>query len=428
MMRAHDLCGCGEHRGTDTQSPFWLELNGEWVHLQGVAPTYPITRERPRSEFISLGGYRYAQQARRAVKSWELSYEYASPEALAALEVAAQFGGVVRLWDEAAAAANAVCPEDVQGSAGTEVLMAGDIPLRAYPMVRVPDIQVVDVSGFNAFYYVMLTTPLGPDPFPSIWVASTDTQLPIRGSLEIPSFSAPPGYSLTGLTLELPITSNVFPGATLGIRNMASLAASSWNTSTSLTTVEAGYPGDVLTVNMTGLIDPSTPTYLGFMNQGLTDMDIRIRAEDVVLKATYTEDNPIPWSTAIPVKPGETFRLSLWTDTAGPLGTFRVGEGGSPQTITGPAGTGSRRYLSAPFTVPEGVDEVLVDLDPPNDEALITGLMLTLGETEPCRFISGQCALSTVSVEDPEHNRSMIPRPGSKGYGDWTVTLKEVCP
>lgn len=268
MTQAHDLCGCSEHRGTDTQSPFWLELNGEWVHLQGVAPTYPITRERPRSEFISLGGYRYAQQARKASKEWELTYEYASPEALAALEIAAQFGGVVRLWDEAAAAANAVCPEVVQGASSQPVILAGDMPLRAFPRFH---------------------------------------------------------------------------------------------------------------------------------------------------------------NVTLPVKPGETYRLSMWTNGTS-LGNYRVGSGGSAQTMASPPGTGARRYLSPPISVPAGVEEILISLSQLPIAARTSGLMLTLGEGEPCRFISGQCALNTVTVEDPQHNRSMIPRSGAKGYGDWTVTLKEVCP
>lgn len=73
----------------DTQSPYWLRLYGKWIHLQGVKPETNVEPERAFSSLTTVDGFRYVQQAPRGPRSWELSYEYGTAAATAALESAA---------------------------------------------------------------------------------------------------------------------------------------------------------------------------------------------------------------------------------------------------------------------------------------------------------------------------------------------------
>ncbi|MCW2588501.1 MAG: hypothetical protein JWQ86_928 [Mycobacterium sp.] len=67
---------------TPTRSPFHLLIGGTRVHLEGVQPGVAIGIDRPSSETTSLGGVRRTQVARRAARSWDLSFAYESAEAV----------------------------------------------------------------------------------------------------------------------------------------------------------------------------------------------------------------------------------------------------------------------------------------------------------------------------------------------------------
>lgn len=73
----------------DTQSPYWLRLYGQWIHLNGIMPVNDVEPGRAFSELVTVDGYRYEQRAPRGPRTWELPYRYGTAAATAALEAAA---------------------------------------------------------------------------------------------------------------------------------------------------------------------------------------------------------------------------------------------------------------------------------------------------------------------------------------------------
>jgi hypothetical protein len=121
-------------------SPYWLGMGGAWVHLEGVTPGVSRTKDRPRSSLVTVDGARWAQQAPRGPRSWELSWRFESPAATAAVSVAAEAHGDVWLHDEAAAAANMLSPRDCHGAG--EMLLCSGVPLGALPVGSVVTARV----------------------------------------------------------------------------------------------------------------------------------------------------------------------------------------------------------------------------------------------------------------------------------------------
>lgn len=116
-----------------TRSPYWLRINGIWVHLEGVSPGVEVARNRAANELVTVDGYRYVQQAPRAPRDWNLSYTWATPAAIAALQVAVDLADVW-LWDQTAAAANMLDARfhlDDGGTGDGPVTDCGGIPVHA---------------------------------------------------------------------------------------------------------------------------------------------------------------------------------------------------------------------------------------------------------------------------------------------------------
>ena len=137
------------------QSPFWLKINGAWVHLDGVKPGIDLTPNRASSDFTSVDGVRWVQQAPKGPRDWSLSYEYATPDAVAALAVAADIADDVWLLDTTLAQANMLAPADCFGSDPTAlVLNCGGIPLRALDLSTGKTVTVPVRAGVT--YYARL--------------------------------------------------------------------------------------------------------------------------------------------------------------------------------------------------------------------------------------------------------------------------------
>lgn len=89
-----------------------------------------IETSRPRGELVTTGGVRWAQQARRAPRSWTLSQLWQDPSWARMLQYAAQ--GIVKdcyLYDVAVARQNLLRSSECVGS-GTPVLVDG-VPMGA---------------------------------------------------------------------------------------------------------------------------------------------------------------------------------------------------------------------------------------------------------------------------------------------------------
>lgn len=116
-----------------TQSPYWLRINGVWLHLDGVRPGSSRSTVRASSDFKSVDGHLYVQQAPRGSREWSLDWEYASPGSVAAIALAAEAPGEVLLFDVASASVNCLAPRDCYGHdpAAPVLDFSGSLPLRA---------------------------------------------------------------------------------------------------------------------------------------------------------------------------------------------------------------------------------------------------------------------------------------------------------
>jgi len=123
----------------DTQSPYWLRLYGQWIHLNGIMPVNEVEPGRAFSELVTVDGYRYEQRAPRGPRTWELPYRFGTAAATAVLESAAYDvvqttapSGQTLLLDTNAAKVNMVRPEmTIQAEASSTLppIMAGGVML-----------------------------------------------------------------------------------------------------------------------------------------------------------------------------------------------------------------------------------------------------------------------------------------------------------
>ena len=98
-------------------APYYLLIGGTWVRINGVQRGVSKKSDRPSSQTVSLGGVRRRQQAKRAPRTWSLTFAYKSPEVVQWLAVAAQgLVGDVYLYDTSAAQINMLDPLDTVGA------------------------------------------------------------------------------------------------------------------------------------------------------------------------------------------------------------------------------------------------------------------------------------------------------------------------
>ncbi len=116
----------------DTESPYWLMLNGRWLRVDWVAPNVPTQAARPSSEMITLDGRRLVQQAERGPRTWQLDFTAVDATALAALAVATDAPDDVWLLDETMTRQNMLSPRVCYGaSADSDAVDCAGLPLPA---------------------------------------------------------------------------------------------------------------------------------------------------------------------------------------------------------------------------------------------------------------------------------------------------------
>jgi hypothetical protein len=140
-----------------TASPFWLRLAGTWIHLEGVAPGASTAKSRATSEMVTVDGVRLVQQAPTGPRDWTLNYQWATPEALAAIEAAAEAVEDVLFLDTTLSKANMLAPRDCFGLVSTAAAVnAGGVPLRALDLTAAYVRTVAVRTGVT--YYVSAWT------------------------------------------------------------------------------------------------------------------------------------------------------------------------------------------------------------------------------------------------------------------------------
>ncbi|VXB81769.1 hypothetical protein [Aeromicrobium sp. 9AM] len=95
---------------------FMLSVGDIWIPLTGVQRGATRASDRATGSFVTLGGTRYVQRARRAPRTWSLAYAAKDPQAIAWLAHAANGdAGEVWLLDRMAAQANMLDPRTTAG-------------------------------------------------------------------------------------------------------------------------------------------------------------------------------------------------------------------------------------------------------------------------------------------------------------------------
>lgn len=103
-----------------TRSPFYMLMNGNWIHLEGATPGVPVEVSRPSSSTTSLGGVVRTQRAPKSSRSWALGFMFEDAATMRWLNHAASgMAGDVWLLDRAAAQVNMLDPRDCIGQDAT---------------------------------------------------------------------------------------------------------------------------------------------------------------------------------------------------------------------------------------------------------------------------------------------------------------------
>lgn len=141
-----------------TQGPHWLQLNGVWIHLDGVRPASTVTPTRQASDLNTVDGVRWVQQAPLAAREWAIAVQWAEPVILSALRVAAANAPGCDPWlvDEHLAQQNMLAPAACYGTnPAAQVVDCGGVPLRA-----------LDTT---ADYTVTVPVRAGVTYYPRVW-------------------------------------------------------------------------------------------------------------------------------------------------------------------------------------------------------------------------------------------------------------------
>lgn len=426
-----------------TLSPFWLNLGGQWVHLEGVSPGWSRSPSRPSSEFTSVGGHRHIQVARRVSREWSLNFQYATPEALAALQMAAEEPGPVLLYDETAAAANMLDPRDAAGVRQELPWLDCDgVPLRS----------LVDATSEPSDFTIDLV------PTENITVDYLRNYMPSMGGFlnlsanyyhsalkfEVPS-DLPPTHSASAeliLRHNSPINNSlrIFRAVTDWVEGTGTVPAGvpwyEWPEHNPIPFEEVDFPGAPAEIRIplpSGEGSAGTRSYLLDTDDyshiiGIYDRHSYFAPIMRMSMTVYGRAH----SFRQQVIPGRPYTLSFYTDA--PAGTTVLTLDNVPYVSEAPVpGTPHRQYIhftAAPDQTSIGVAALPGDW---SGNWRTSGLQLTSGHTSSIRWMAGQRTPSLVSVTDADRLQVNTPH-GSAGCDpyrglsrdDWSLTVLEV--
>lgn len=417
-------------------SPFWLRVHDRWVHLDGVAPGVTVGANRPGSTSTTSGGRVNAFNARRARRTWSLSYKDAPPEAVAALAEAAGRTGVAFL-DESVARLNTLDPVDVEGPEANPVTVIEGVPTRSLtrgpapaPLVRTVGAAastVIDSGNVNARWR------LAP-------VAGLNSERQLLLAFDIPPI--PDGYSLTAASFTVYSPQSV--EASLGAFDVRN----AWTESGATYATRPGGGGTVALVGSTvvagegswswnlDLDDLVAARRASFQIIPLGDIDVFTRYGDrpPVLTLTYARDVDLPART-IEVKftRPHTWAFGGYTDIPGNASLVDI-PGIGPAVAPG---TGLRPFVAftrsaASWDTSGEEEDIRTVRVEDTDEGIVAGLRAYIVPeghdplTYQPPYHPGGRMPAPVSVGDVETELLNIYPGDPRAIGDRSLTITEV--
>lgn len=410
-----------------TGSPYWLRVNGKWMHLEGVTPGVSDTADRPSSDLLVLGGRRYTSRAKRAAREWSLDFAHATPEAVRLLALAAHGqAGDVMLLDLSAARGNMLDPLDCVGP-GTFPLLECDGTLLRSVVPGASATEVVPVAAkANAG-----TTSGGVDSSTSLRLQKDLCEVLLKYAVP----ATPAGRTLVSARLVLERASGASPTITALAASNAwvepaglSDAGNRWvNVSFGATVgsaaVTAGTPVR-WSIPLTGVAAFAGADMSLLLQSSLSSVTILQPRSQVAaaprLELTYSVAAADLLMDA-PIRGGIAHQLSAYT-TAPEGASFMSYNAGTVWVgVLAPSGSGPR-FVSTEFT--PAADADLGVIVGGSAGGVTSALRLTEGP-HIGRWVPGQKTPCRVSVADRERtlNHLLV---GEQGRSDYRVTLKEV--
>ena len=395
-------------------------MNGGWVPLDSVQSGAQAQVERPSSAFVSIGGVRHGQVARRAPRTWQLDMGHAGPEVVTALAVAAQGdGGDVWLWDDSIARANLLDPIWARGRDDYPVVDCGGLRLRSLTLGPGSPTSVVDVPlKANVTISGGTVTPENPMtvdasrnvlakvavPAPGVGATLSTAQLILSGtgSATLNAYAASNAwYEPSRAIADLPYWTSVPAGALVG---SAAPASGVW-------TIGLSGVAAFANADMSLRISGDATTVL---------LNSRASLKPPVLRLTYAVAPAAARTMTMPLIAG-SYVLSAWTDAASGtvLGTRKIGTG-SVVNWTAPAGSGLRRANHA-LTVAADSDVTVTVND---SAAYVLGGLGLSSFLEDAYLPPGKTPVR-VQVDDPTAVLDSL-YDDEQGKGPRTVTIREV--
>lgn len=410
-------------------------MNGGWVPLDSVQSGAQAQVERPSSAFVSIGGVRHGQVARRAPRTWQLDMGHAGPEVVTALAVAAQGdGGDVWLWDDSIARANLLDPIWARGRDDYPVVDCGGLRLRSLTLGPGSPTSVVDVPASANLTAWADSRNQGR----TLRVSATPNQKAALLKFSVPATPAGRVYQSAQLRLTQDAADSV--SIDVAATNNAWVepveVAGSW---TDWGSSWAKQPaGTVLGSGTTPAVDgglfavslSSVAAYAGSSlslrldrtgGDTATIFESRESASaPPVLRLTYAVAAAGARTTTMPLMAG-SYVLSAWTDAASGtvLGTRKIGTG-SVVNWTAPAGSGLRRANHA-LTVAADSDVTVTVND---SAAYVLGGLGLSSFLEDVYLPPGKSPVR-VQVDDPTAVLDSL-YDDEQGKGPRTVTIREV--
>lgn len=398
---------------------FYLRVNGSWLPLDGVQSGVNISSQRASSEIVSVGGVRHVQYAPRVARTWDMDFGYATPEAVAAIELAAaDQSGEVWLWDEAAARQN-MLPQSALGNPRNPIVTVAGLPLRSLTTgpstitetVSVPAAAAMSVRLNNSTYRQSLVGTsrdslarfnLPPTPAGMVLLSAklkfSATDVPASGGVEAFVTSGawvPPTASIDSAPGLWAATR---AGASLGTGTVSAVGDQSVNLSDL-----SAFAGGVLNIRVARTSGSSASLQMRNIQLELTyalsgtqpDVVIDFRTRPVPVRFSFTTNAP---------------EGHIW-------GHLSI-DGGGEIALPAAGGTGLRR-LTYDLPAHDGTFRLRI----PDSVYLLAGLSVSTLQIDG--YYAPQNACVKVAIDDPTLTLDRL-LDGKQGQGNRTVTIREV--